>query len=261
MYKIGEFAKLVGSTSKTLRFYDDENILKATYIDKMTGYRYYSVYKISEFNKINTLKSLSFSLKEIKNMQETKNDSDILQIFEQKRIQLENDALQVKLQLKEILKMENEFNKTMKLYENQKENKYKITNDNTHISISFECADEIKIPYKCNFKVDLYDALLLLTQVINGKGVVNLEYQDAINLLDYNNVVVEIFKSGTNLTEFIRETTKTAIVLFEIGKNIDLEEIFAILQPLSDNSINLMFAVCINEHFDENTINSSMFVN
>ena len=40
-YKIGDFAKLTGVSIKSLRYYDKINILKPSYIDENTGYRYY----------------------------------------------------------------------------------------------------------------------------------------------------------------------------------------------------------------------------
>ena len=42
MYKIGEFSKIVGITTKTLRYYDAEGILSPANRDKETGYRLYS---------------------------------------------------------------------------------------------------------------------------------------------------------------------------------------------------------------------------
>ena len=39
IYKIGEFSKIVGMTTKTLRYYDNEGILPPSYRDKTNGYR------------------------------------------------------------------------------------------------------------------------------------------------------------------------------------------------------------------------------
>jgi len=44
MYTIGEFSKLNRITAKTLRHYDRIGLLKAFYVDKWTGYRYYDVF-------------------------------------------------------------------------------------------------------------------------------------------------------------------------------------------------------------------------
>lgn len=74
MIKIGEFAKLFNVTIKTLRLYDEKGILKPSYIDNYTGYRYYDEENIKTMTKVLILKELGLSLKEIKtfNFEETK---------------------------------------------------------------------------------------------------------------------------------------------------------------------------------------------
>lgn len=41
MYRIGEFSKITGLTTQTLRYYDREKILSPSYKEE-NGYRYYS---------------------------------------------------------------------------------------------------------------------------------------------------------------------------------------------------------------------------
>lgn len=65
MYKIGEFAKIVDCSVKTLRYYDDIGLLTPDTIDNFTGYRYYSDSNVNEYKLINLLKSVDFSLAEI----------------------------------------------------------------------------------------------------------------------------------------------------------------------------------------------------
>ena len=60
MYSIGEFAKLLGINSKTLRYYDLIGILKPSTVDKYTGYRSYSNNQIAEYKKIVYLKKIGF---------------------------------------------------------------------------------------------------------------------------------------------------------------------------------------------------------
>ena len=67
MLKIGEFAKLFNVSLKTIRFYEEKNLLKPAYIDEFSGYRYYDDYNIETMRKILYLKDLGFSLDEIKN--------------------------------------------------------------------------------------------------------------------------------------------------------------------------------------------------
>lgn len=68
MYKIGELSKLSNLPVKTLRYYDNEGLLQPDYIDQDTGYRYYNAGKLSDCYRIIMLKSLGFSLGEIKEL-------------------------------------------------------------------------------------------------------------------------------------------------------------------------------------------------
>lgn len=65
MYKIGEFSKIVNMSVRTLRYYDEINILKPGYVDNFSNYRYYTEENISEANLITILRSVDFSLEEI----------------------------------------------------------------------------------------------------------------------------------------------------------------------------------------------------
>ena len=65
MYKIGEFAKIVGIPVRTLRFYDQYGVLRPSIVDNFTGYRYYDEENIVECEMIKLLKSLDFTLEEI----------------------------------------------------------------------------------------------------------------------------------------------------------------------------------------------------
>ncbi|WP_420628050.1 MerR family transcriptional regulator [Candidatus Leptofilum sp.] len=65
MLKIGEFAKQAQITAKTLRHYEKLNLLKPTWIDRFTGYRYYSREQFSRLNRIVVLKDFGFTLEQI----------------------------------------------------------------------------------------------------------------------------------------------------------------------------------------------------
>ncbi len=66
MIKISELAKICGTTTHTLRYYDTEGVLCADYVDADSGYRYYSLDAVEKFRKISFYKELGFSLDEIK---------------------------------------------------------------------------------------------------------------------------------------------------------------------------------------------------
>ncbi len=64
MYAIGAFSKKTGVTIRTLRYYDEKNLLKASYVSE-SGRRYYKDEDIITLQKIMTLKFLGYSLEDI----------------------------------------------------------------------------------------------------------------------------------------------------------------------------------------------------
>src|SRR3989441_12799848 len=68
VFTIGEFSRITGLTVKTLRFYHEEGLLEPTSVDDQTGYRYYDASLVELARTIAFLKSLDFSLAEIKEL-------------------------------------------------------------------------------------------------------------------------------------------------------------------------------------------------
>src|SRR5262245_8973504 len=66
MFSIGEFSKATGLSIKTLRFYHEEGLRVPTSIDEATGYRYYDGSLVELARTIAFLKSLEFSLADIR---------------------------------------------------------------------------------------------------------------------------------------------------------------------------------------------------
>ncbi|MFD2115202.1 MerR family transcriptional regulator [Paenibacillus yanchengensis] len=65
MFKIGDFSMLSKVPVKTLRYYDQIELLKPQKTDRDTGYRYYSAEQLLEVNRIFLYKELGFTLKQI----------------------------------------------------------------------------------------------------------------------------------------------------------------------------------------------------
>lgn len=65
MFRIGDFSKLTHVSVKALRFYDEVGLLKPTYVDRDTGYRYYSATLLPRLNRILAFKELGIPLGEI----------------------------------------------------------------------------------------------------------------------------------------------------------------------------------------------------
>lgn len=66
-FSSGEFAKMANITKKTLRYYDEKNIFKPSFVSK-SGARFYSNEDFGRIQQILLLKYLGFSLKDIKEM-------------------------------------------------------------------------------------------------------------------------------------------------------------------------------------------------
>lgn len=84
-YKIGEFSKLSKVTVKTLRFYDEEGVLKPESVDRWNGYRYYSERQLETIGLIRECRDVGLSLDDIKGLL---NDGGSVTILEAKRDEL-----------------------------------------------------------------------------------------------------------------------------------------------------------------------------
>lgn len=83
--KIGEFAKMTGMPISVLRHYDKEGLLCPDYVDRFSGYRYYSTDQIAQVQKIELLKSGGLSLKEIRDILKNADDHELIMgILEQR---------------------------------------------------------------------------------------------------------------------------------------------------------------------------------
>ena len=65
MFKIGEFSKIAQVSHRLLRYYDEIDLFKPTYIDPATGYRFYMAEQIPRLNRILALKDLGLSLDQV----------------------------------------------------------------------------------------------------------------------------------------------------------------------------------------------------
>lgn len=65
MISIGEFSKICSVSTKTLRYYDEINLIKPVYINDETGYRYYDISQLEAMLTICRLKSYELPLDDI----------------------------------------------------------------------------------------------------------------------------------------------------------------------------------------------------
>lgn len=69
LYKIGMFAQMNHVTVKTLRFYEEQGLLKPAYVEEENGYRYYTMDQMAVLHRITALKRAGFTLEDIRMLQ------------------------------------------------------------------------------------------------------------------------------------------------------------------------------------------------
>lgn len=89
-YSIGEVAKILSMTPRTIRFYDQKNLVKPEFVGD-NGYRYYGEKQIQRLELINYLRQLDFSIKQIRQLLNDESGSDSLQLLFQNQIK-ENES-------------------------------------------------------------------------------------------------------------------------------------------------------------------------
>lgn len=103
LYQIGEISKLCNIPIKTLRYYDEINLLNPKKIDEFSNYRYYSNEQLILILAIKQFKEAGFSLKEIKQLLGREDLEYNERKIQEKYIEIDNkinDLLRLKEKLK-----------------------------------------------------------------------------------------------------------------------------------------------------------------
>ena len=116
MLKIGEFSKLCRVTVKTLRYYDEIDLLKPDTIDPDSGYRFYRPEKLAAVSEIQSLKDMGFSLEEISSfLNERPGHAELLEMLEVKKSSLEFSIVREQNSVSQLKKWIGELKKELKM--------------------------------------------------------------------------------------------------------------------------------------------------
>ena len=117
--KIGEFSRLGRVTVRALRHYEEIGLLTPAIIDRETGYRYYAVGQLQKIQSITTLKSLGYSLEEIRDLWEDDNHFPSVESLEEKvrccKAELETLKARERM-LKAVVASQKKLHKMKKIY-------------------------------------------------------------------------------------------------------------------------------------------------
>ncbi len=108
MYRIGEFSEITELPIKTIRYYDEIDLLKPNSVDPFTKYRMYDLQNLEDCKKIILLKRFGFTLDEIKTMMK---ESISEQTLEDKQLELQEEIREKQQIIYEIEMMKEELTK------------------------------------------------------------------------------------------------------------------------------------------------------
>lgn len=85
LFQIGEIAKMFHLSVGTIRFYEKNDLLKPEYVDKETGYRYFSTQQFECLNTIRYLRTLDMPINEIREFLKNRDVSKIQQMLSKQK--------------------------------------------------------------------------------------------------------------------------------------------------------------------------------
>ena len=89
--RIGDFAKACKTNISVLRHYDKIGLLRPLYVDRFTEYRYYDPQQIEVFERISELKSVGFTLAQIRAMLYSNTEEDTEVMFAARKAKIEKN--------------------------------------------------------------------------------------------------------------------------------------------------------------------------
>ena len=96
-FSIGEFSIITKLSIRSLRFYHDKGLLIPAAIDEFTGYRYYDSNNVETARIIKLLRSYEFSLKDIKDILDSCEESeDLIEHLKEKLLDIKTKISQYK---------------------------------------------------------------------------------------------------------------------------------------------------------------------
>ena len=134
-FTIGEISKLFNINRKTLRYYDEIDLFKPSYVDEHNKYRYYSIDQFECLETIQYLKELGLTLNKIKYHLNTLNLSSIVDSLE-----YQNQIIEEKI--KELRGMQEKINN--KIFQIQDATKLDLLENIRELDFEQRCVIEYK---------------------------------------------------------------------------------------------------------------------
>lgn len=105
LLKVAKFAQICRTTPRTIRFYEKKGLIKPTYIDQFSGYRFYDAKQAREVFKIKLFQKFDMSLQDIQKSIKKYNEYGFLE----RKLKKIKEEINEKLKEYQILKDVNNF--------------------------------------------------------------------------------------------------------------------------------------------------------
>ena len=102
LFTIGEIAKLFDVNIRTLRYYDEIDLLKPEYIDTASNYRYYSTRQFERLNTIKYLRALNMPLSKISDFFSDREVDTLVSILKQQKEEIAAQKYELELMERKI---------------------------------------------------------------------------------------------------------------------------------------------------------------
>lgn len=204
MYTIGQFSKIGMVSAKTLRYYDEINLLKPSYVDSENQYRYYSDKQVPEILFISEMKNYGLKLEEIKVVMDNP-DPFLLETI------LKNKADEINAEIqKNIILLKLIENKIIKIKSGGN-----IMEMNSNLKVELEDKKSMYVAYR-RAVISMSNIGNIIGKVFEDMSRMNLKAEGPIMTVyhdkefDHENADIEICipvnkKAGTDKTENIRK--------------------------------------------------------
>jgi DNA-binding transcriptional MerR regulator len=102
LFTIGEIAKLFDVNIRTLRYYDEIDLLKPEYIDTASNYRYYSTRQFERLNTIKYLRALNMPLSKISDFLSDREVDTLVSLLKQQKDEISAQKYELELMERKI---------------------------------------------------------------------------------------------------------------------------------------------------------------
>lgn len=115
LFSIGEMQKITGLSVSALRFYDQLGLIKPSYVDENTGFRYYGNEHFWQIEIIKMCRDMKLPLKDLKGVLASQDDNRFLEFLEVQRENVKSELKRLREVVADISWMQRQFSEKVRL--------------------------------------------------------------------------------------------------------------------------------------------------